>query len=782
MNNITKGKKILFGALIVLILIGIGVTTFIVQKRQDTRQRASGFDKILFGVAGKADLTFTPQELVAKTGQHYELDLVVGQPANARGTVTGLAFTLNLPPGKISNVVFVPSPTLEILITNSISSDGTKLTYAGVDINEKLNQPYVINTWTKATTPMYLGRLKFTASADFAGQLTFANGEVGFDPGNLIVYPLVSRSSTNSLSLHPTKLTINSTAGTVGNKIIDAQPAVMNEYGPLDRVLVVRSFRHDVGIGGLSYRTLGDEFTDANSNGVYDIGEDYAGASTGTPYNQREQLMGGASFTLNSTFVANQPTDTKNITTDANGYAIVTGFVGDPGTWVSYTMTNLAGPAGYITSFIYPNFAFFPGQINFNNIAMIPPVSVNGTTFIDKDNNNQFNGNDEPAPNVTLNITNITTLVGKSVTSDVNGRYSMGGLEPNAGYDINVQSDSTYQAGVRKSFQANSLVVSLDIPVTLKPATNPSITPQPLNPPTISSFSVTGITATAATLLWSGDAHGVGVTSVVFRFVQGISSATSCSQLPNILNYNLTTVFTGQFNGATPLTGLTASTTYAYCAVITNRDGTAYSNIRTFSTLALNAPTPTTTFCKTGADSFSVNTDCGTNLFRNMTYTCYDGYSGTEGGSSSCKTRELWLTYAINNCAGRTSCSPQYQPPTATPGGPTPKPLGSPCTTDEECASNKCAPVSTQPRVCIPYLSPNPSTAICPDKNRGDFTCEGFINLADLTRWIKERDKVLTTLTSDITAPLGTIDILDLTPWVESYQTGYKSGGGAYIP
>jgi hypothetical protein len=66
-------------------------------------------------------------------------------------------------------------------------------------------------------------------------------------------------------------------------------------------------------------------------------------------------------------------------------------------------------------------------------------------------------------------------------------------------------------------------------------------------------------------------------------------------------------------------------------------------------------PTPGE-ICKTGVNSFSVDTPCN-NGYRYMNYQCYDGYAGREGGSSSCKSSDVWSSYANERCGGRSNCS-----------------------------------------------------------------------------------------------------------------------------
>lgn len=89
-------------------------------------------------------------------------------------------------------------------------------------------------------------------------------------------------------------------------------------------------------------------------------------------------------------------------------------------------------------------------------------------------------------------------------------------------------------------------------------------------------------------------------------------------------------------------------------------------------------PTPTPA-CKTGLNSFSVDTPCtdnGISGFRYMTFECYDGFGRREGSSSSCKSSTSWRSYAEEYCQGHSNCTPTPTPgtPTPTPRSPTPTP------------------------------------------------------------------------------------------------------------
>jgi hypothetical protein len=108
-------------------------------------------------------------------------------------------------------------------------------------------------------------------------------------------------------------------------------------------------------------------------------------------------------------------------------------------------------------------------------------------------------------------------------------------------------------------------------------------------------------------------------------------------------------------------------------------------------------PTPSGV-CKTGLNSFSVSTTCGTGMYRYAYYKCYDGFSGKMGSSTSCKSTYTWKQYAQSICSGRSSCSltptkvpsgypthtptrtptPAYKTPTPTPVYKSPTPTRTP--------------------------------------------------------------------------------------------------------
>lgn len=70
--------------------------------------------------------------------------------------------------------------------------------------------------------------------------------------------------------------------------------------------------------------------------------------------------------------------------------------------------------------------------------------------------------------------------------------------------------------------------------------------------------------------------------------------------------------------------------------------------------------TPTSA-CKTGVNTFSVETSCPEG-YRYAKYTCYDESAGTLGSSSSCKPSSAWIEFARSACNGRSSCGPSITP------------------------------------------------------------------------------------------------------------------------
>lgn len=118
-------------------------------------------------------------------------------------------------------------------------------------------------------------------------------------------------------------------------------------------------------------------------------------------------------------------------------------------------------------------------------------------------------------------------------------------------------------------------------------------------------------------------------------------------------------------------------------------------------------PTTTPTFtptpsivCKTGVNSFSVDTECSGG-FRYMTFKCYDGFGRREGGPTSCKSSEVWSSYAKEYCAGHSNCSVTVTPP---PPSRTP-----------------------QPTTSIPTSFPTPVAVGCGDSDGRDYYKKGTL-------------------------------------------------------
>jgi len=150
--------------------------------------------------------------------------------------------------------------------------------------------------------------------------------------------------------------------------------------------------------------------------------------------------------------------------------------------------------------------------------------------------------------------------------------------------------------------------------------------------------------------------------------------------------------------------------------------GDAFFTYEGHSLLGL-VPSPSPSpICKTGVNSFSVYDECDEGRFRYAKFECYDGYSGTLGGPTSCKTSGTWRKYVEEECEGRSNCPspPPFTPlPTATPAPtpspspwptqiPVPSPPSSPYPTISPIPSPPPSPISTP----IPSPSPPPSNIL----------------------------------------------------------------------
>lgn len=107
--------------------------------------------------------------------------------------------------------------------------------------------------------------------------------------------------------------------------------------------------------------------------------------------------------------------------------------------------------------------------------------------------------------------------------------------------------------------------------------------------------------------------------------------------------------------------------------------------MRLFGTMPKPTPIPTV-ICKTGVNSFSVDTPCDGG-YRYMTYKCYDGYGRREGGPTSCKPSDVWRKYAEGYCSGRSNCPVPSKSPIPTSISIYPRPSSSPF------PSASCGPV-----------------------------------------------------------------------------------------
>jgi len=160
------------------------------------------------------------------------------------------------------------------------------------------------------------------------------------------------------------------------------------------------------------------------------------------------------------------------------------------------------------------------------------------------------------------------------------------------------------------------------------------------------------------------------------------------------------------------------STNLVPCSVINSWQKLYCSNIGPTS-----VPTPTT-YCKTGINGYSMGPACKSVEIPqgnyNLTFRCYDNYSGTVGDKNlnTCYTQSDLLAMAKSACTGHTSCIPTKTPPTPAPDC---FPNGSCLTTEKKCCSGYEATVDTitcaTGRKCAPPLvtkapTPTPITPI----------------------------------------------------------------------
>jgi hypothetical protein len=127
---------------------------------------------------------------------------------------------------------------------------------------------------------------------------------------------------------------------------------------------------------------------------------------------------------------------------------------------------------------------------------------------------------------------------------------------------------------------------------TLQVATMTATLAAPLNPPTVSTASVTIYTSNTATL--GGNVTSLGSSALSARGICYSSTNTSPAlSLSNSTCVVASGTTTGTFTVAA--TGLTLSTTYYVRAYATNTQGTAYGSSVSFTTTALENPVPVVT-------------------------------------------------------------------------------------------------------------------------------------------------------------------------------------------
>lgn len=125
-------------------------------------------------------------------------------------------------------------------------------------------------------------------------------------------------------------------------------------------------------------------------------------------------------------------------------------------------------------------------------------------------------------------------------------------------------------------------------------------------------------------------------------------------------------------------------------------------------------PTPTPSNCTGGVSLITYSVPCGNNNFRNIGYTCENKTTYKEGGSTSCKSVEGWLKYAVQRCLVCKNPSPTPTPinPSACGDGVCTPNYETCKTCKEDCGP--CVYPSATPIVTQPYPIITPTRFITP--------------------------------------------------------------------
>ena len=142
--------------------------------------------------------------------------------------------------------------------------------------------------------------------------------------------------------------------------------------------------------------------------------------------------------------------------------------------------------------------------------------------------------------------------------------------------------------------------------------------------------------------------------------------------------------------------------------------------------------TPTPRICKEGVNSFSVNTSCGTGMFRYATYACYDGLVGKLGSATSCKSSSEYSIQAQKMCVGHGSCSTPPSPPPILECNMSINPPKL-CPSGYKCISRSDMPGSNGTCVKV-IMTPMPTGGLGCNRN-GDADGDGKATLKDYAIW-----------------------------------------------
>jgi hypothetical protein len=163
--------------------------------------------------------------------------------------------------------------------------------------------------------------------------------------------------------------------------------------------------------------------------------------------------------------------------------------------------------------------------------------------------------------------------------------------------------------------------------------------------PSITNETATSITNTTAVLGGTFSYYGTTGFSNNYYFKYGTTNTGSCSTLASSTS---TTSFATDGTYTKSISGLTYNTTYYYCGVAANSNGTGYGSITSFTT---------TNVCYRDADgdgygNANITANCGTSGYVTDNTDCYDANSNAYPGQTKYFTVQRGDTSYDYNCDG----------------------------------------------------------------------------------------------------------------------------------